>query len=226
MSHSQGDKDNINEAVPWIQEETQEKIDAMLSPRVFKTHDRWDWILKGDKIKYIYCYRNPKDVCCSFYNHMKRVFVGHYRYTGTFSEYFTDVFIKRNAAEQGWYFDHVAGWLEQKGNPNILFLTYEDMVEDLKREVLKIVEFLGLQCSDEQIDNVVSSGMFDSMSKNPTVNYSWRDGIAKDPNSKFIRKGKVGSWQDELTKEQSEQIDQLTKDLLEIPFGIRIRDTL
>jgi len=226
LSHSQGDKDNINEAVPWIQEETQEKIDAMLSPRVFKTHDRWDWILKGDKIKYIYCYRNPKDVCCSFYNHMKRVFVGHYRYTGTFSEYFTDVFIKRNAAEQGWYFDHVAGWLEQKGNPNILFLTYEDMVEDLKREVLKIVQFLGLQCSDEKIDNVVSSGMFDSMSKNPTVNYSWRDGIAKDPNSKFIRKGKVGSWQDELTKEQSEQIDQLTKDLLEIPFGIRIRDTL
>ena len=157
---------------------------------------------------------------------MKRVFVGHYGYTGTISEFFSDVFIKRNASEQGWYFDHVAGWLEQKENPNILFLTYEDMVEDLKREVLKIVEFLGLQCSDEKIDNVVSSGMFDSMSKNPTVNYSWRDGDKKDPNSKFIRKGKVGSWQDELTDDQSKQIDQLTKELLEIPYGIKIRDIL
>ena len=51
------------------------------------------------------------------------------------------------------------------------------MVEDLKREVLKIVEFLGLQCSDEKVDNVVGGSMFDAMSKNPTVNYSWRDGL-------------------------------------------------
>ena len=100
------------------------------------------------------------------------------------------------------------------------------MVEDLKREVLKIAQFLDIECSDEKIESVVSSSMFDSMSKNPNVNYSWRDGAVTDPNSKFIRKGKVGSWQDELTKEQSEQVDHLTKDLLEIPFGIKIRDTL
>ena len=216
----------INDAVPWIQEVSQDKIDALLSPRIFKTHDRWDWIPKSDKVKYIYCYRNPKDVCCSYYNHMKRVFVGHYGYSGTLSDFFSDVFIKPNTAEQGWYFDHVAGWLQQRGNPNILFLTYEDMVEDLKREVLKIVEFLGLECSEEKIDGVVSSSLFDSMSKNPKVNYSWRDGDKKDPDSKFIRKGKVGTWQDELTKEQSDQVDKLTRDRLEVPFGIKIRDTL
>ena len=40
LSNSQGEQANINEAVLWIQEASQEKIDSMVSPRIFKTHDR------------------------------------------------------------------------------------------------------------------------------------------------------------------------------------------
>ena len=46
----------------------------MRSPRIFKTHDLWEWVPKSEGVRYIYCYRNPKDVVCSYFNHMANVF--------------------------------------------------------------------------------------------------------------------------------------------------------
>ena len=198
----------------------------MKSPRIFKTHDKWSWIPKGDDVKYIYCYRNPKDVCCSYYNHMANVFKGHYDYNATFDEFYRDVFIKQGISEQGWYFDHLRDWLDQMGNPNILFIAFEDMVEDLSREILKLVDFLSVECSEEKLEGIFYSSLFDAMSKNDAVNYSWRNGTVKCPNSKFLNSGKVGSWKNKLSQAQSEEISKLTSELIEIPYGIRMRYTL
>ena len=99
-------------------------------------------------------------------------------------------------------------------------------MEDLKREVSRIAEFLKLDCSEEKIEKIVGSSMFDSMSKNGKVNYSWSDEAVKNPDAKFIRKGKVGAWADELTKEQSDKLDELCRDLIEVPYGIRIKFSL
>ena len=226
VSVLQGETSNINEACPWLEEETQAKVDDMKSPRIFKTHDKWEWVPKGEGVKYIYCYRNPKDVMCSYYNHMKNVFVGHYGYMGSMAEFYEDIFITPNRSENGFYFDHLACWFNQKDNPDILFVTFEDMVEDLKREISRISEFLKLDCGEEKIDRIVGSSMFDSMSKNAKCNYTWRDGDVKNPDAKFIRKGKVGGWVEELTKEQSDKMDELSRDLIEVPYGIKIRCSL
>ena len=146
--------------------------------------------------------------------------------TGTFAEFFDDIFMTPGRSEQGFYFDHLASWFAHLDNSSILFLNFEDMVEDLKREVTKVANFLKLDCGEEKIDAVVNSSTFASMTKNPNVNYSWRDGSKKNPGSRFLRKGKVGGWMDELTEEQSERLDKLCKERIEAPFGIKIRSTL
>eukprot|EP00116_Pleurobrachia_bachei_P003560 sb/3463822/ len=158
-------------------------------------------------LRYIFCYRNPKDVVCSYYNHMARVFIGHYCYTGTLDRFYKEVFSKPGISENGDYFDHLTGWLEQQHRENILFVTYEAMVEDLEREIKRIVGFLGLDCPADKISRITSSSMFSSMAVNPYVNYTWRDGSIKAAGSKFIRKGKVGSWKEELNEEYSKELD-------------------
>ena len=219
----QGEVEHINQSVPWLEEEEQSTIDAMKSPRILKTHDKWSWVPKGDCVRYIYCIRNPKDVCCSYYNHMSKVFIEHYNYQGTLNEFYHDVFIKPGKSEQGWYFDHLRDWLDQKGNPNIHFLFFEDMVEDLKREIQKLIGFLNVECSKDKLDRIVQSSKFDSMTTNNAVNYSWRNGSFKDSNSKFLKSGKVGTWTNHLSEVQSDEICKLAKELIEIPYGFKFR---
>ena len=224
MGRPQGDYEQINLAVPWLEEESQELIDALASPRIMKTHDKWRWIPKGEGVKYIYCYRNPKDVAVSYFNHMK-LFSGHYDYKGTFDEFVRDVFLAYNCSEQGYYFDHVAEWLAQRSNPNVLFLTFEDMVEDLNREVRRISSFLGVELQEDRLKEIVSSGLFSSMKNNQKVNYSWREGVSIEGKSTFIRKGKVGDWTNHLSQEHSDEIERLVEKHL-LPLGATVRYVL
>ena len=71
---------------PWIEHLEQEAIDSALSPRVFKTHLKWKWVPKSDGVKYIYCYRNPKDVVVSYFHHMK-MFGGAYKFEGDLNDF-------------------------------------------------------------------------------------------------------------------------------------------
>ena len=175
LDRPQGEYENINLAVPWLEEESQSFVDNLVSPRIFKTRDRWEWIPKGDGIKYIYCYRNPKDVVVSYYHHMK-MFDGHYGYEGSFDEFVSDICLKYNCVVGGCYFEQVAKWLYQKNNSNILYITYEDMTEDLKRETKRISQFLNVNLEDEKLELICNNSTFSAMQKNDKTNYSWREG--------------------------------------------------
>lgn len=225
LGRPQGDYTQINQVVPWLEEERAALCDSLASPRIFKTHDRWSWVPKGKGVKYVYCYRNPKDVVVSYYHHQK-MFSGHYEYEGcTISEFVQDVFLKYNCTEGGYYFDQVSEWLKLKGDPNIHFVTYEDMVEDLTREIKRLVKFLDVNLSEQRIEEISANGVFDSMKKDNRMNYSWREGSKIQGKSTFMRKGKVGDWVNHLTEEHSREIEALADKYL-VPLGAKIRYTL
>ncbi|KAH8028641.1 hypothetical protein HPB51_017859 [Rhipicephalus microplus] len=75
--------------------------------------------------KYIYVTRNPYDCAVSFYHFIKG---------------FTP-----KTVIYGDYFDHLLPWYLRRGDDNVLFLTYEQLKEDTKGQVLKIADFLGDQ---------------------------------------------------------------------------------
>lgn len=210
---------NIMFDIPWLEKESAETINKAISPRILKTHLKWRWVPKGDEVKYIYSYRNPKDVVTSYYHHTQWI-KAFYDFQGTFNDFVADVFLAENGSEFGTYFDHVAGWLGQKENKNILYVTYEDMSEDLAREVRRIAAFLGIELSDEKLDWIVNGSGFETMQKNNRTNYTWFPGT--DPNLKFIRKGKVGDWKSQMTAEHSEEIEERVNKTL-IPLGAKIR---
>lgn len=221
FDNPQGKQEHINLDIPWIELEDQEHVNKMMSPRIFKTHLKWRWVPKADGVKYIYCYRNPKDVAVSYHHHMQ-VFKSFYCLQGSFDDFVSNVFLANNAAENGSFFDHVAEWLEQKNNANILFLTYEDMSENFEREIRRIADFLDVELTDEKLSVISEKSSFGSMKGNDRVNYNWFNGTNKDPNTDFIRKGKVGDWINHLSEAQSKEIESLVESRL-IPLGANIR---
>ena len=223
LDEPQGHTEKIVDAVPWLQDCDINQVLEMKSPRVIKTHDLWRWVPKSDMLKFIFCYRNPKDVCCSYYHHIN-YFSNDYQYSVPFSQYFDDVFTTYNGAEYGSYFEFHKEWFEQLGNPQILFINYEDMVENLVREVKKIAQFLKVEICASKLETIVSSSTFKSMSQNKYCDYSWDRGAGK--NGKFLRKGKVGSWRDEMTQDQSFLVEKMAKEKLEDAFDIKFRYSL
>lgn len=45
--------------------------------------------------------------------------------------------------EFGNYWEHIESWYPHVGAPNVLLLTYEDMKEDISRELSRLGNFIG-----------------------------------------------------------------------------------
>ena len=164
--------------------------------------------------KFIYVARNPKDCCVSaFHFHSKEP---NTRYKGNFDQFF-HMFIS-GAILFGSYFDHVNEWynayVNQKSlNIQILWIYFEDLVNDLESQIIKISKFINNgnnYNSDDPSDMLNKDNIRDVYDKcqfNFMKNESKTAKIHLSP--MFFRKGKIGDWKNYMTKEQSDIIDNI-----------------
>ncbi|KAG0444931.1 hypothetical protein HPB47_013210 [Ixodes persulcatus] len=126
--------------MPFLEFQGADSVRDMARPGSIKTHMPFRFQPYSMGAKYIYTCRNPFDCCVSFFYHTKAM--PEYKFQdGTFDEFF-EMFIE-GKVDFGDYFDHVLSWYEHRNDPNVLFLTYEDLKEDTGTWVLKIADFLG-----------------------------------------------------------------------------------
>uniref|UniRef100_UPI00398F006F sulfotransferase 1B1-like n=1 Tax=Pristiophorus japonicus TaxID=55135 RepID=UPI00398F006F len=184
-----------------------ESLAAMPSPKVIKTHLPFQLLPKSfleQKCKIIYCARNAKDNLVSYYHFdlMNRL----QPHPGSWEEYFQS-YLRGNVSYGLWH-DHVKGWWENKDRHSILYLFYEDMKEDPRREILKMARFLGKDLPDAVIAGIVHHTSFQSMKDNPMSNYSNVPASIFDVSaSSFMRKGAVGDWKNYFTVAQDEAFE-------------------
>uniref|UniRef100_A0A3Q2Z440 Sulfotransferase n=1 Tax=Hippocampus comes TaxID=109280 RepID=A0A3Q2Z440_HIPCM len=109
----------------------------------------------------------------------------------------------------GYWHDHVKGFWEEQEKRDILYLFYEDMKENPRREVERIMKYLDLSLSDDDIGHIVELTTFKNMKENPMTNFSFfPPEIYNQSISKFMRKGEVGDWKNHFTPEQSAAFDE------------------
>lgn len=185
-----------------------EILESVPSPRVIKTHlpvplfpkSLWD-----KNVKLIYVARNPKDVAVSFY-HFDKMNQLHPD-PGTWEEY-VERFIQGNVGFGSWG-AHVRDWWNLRQQKNMLYVFYEDMLEDPSCEIRKVVKFLGKDFSEEVVERICQHTSFKAMKENPLTNYTSLSSTIMDQSiSPFMRKGICGDWKNHFTVAQSERLDE------------------
>mmetsp|Transcript_7545 Transcript_7545/g.11364 ORF Transcript_7545/g.11364 Transcript_7545/m.11364 type:complete len:317 (-) Transcript_7545:9-959(-) len=148
------DFDEITAVVPWdvAALDCGQDLDAdqVANPRIFKSHCTYESIAKG--AKYIYVARNPQAVIMSFYQFI----IPYYQLSLSdipFRDFVNDFFLK-NGSNYGSIFTHFVGWWQRREEKDVLFLFFEDLVEDLPTCVEKIGKFMGIEV-DEELKKVV-----------------------------------------------------------------------
>lgn len=213
-----------------------------LPVRIFSTYQtpRRDTMTKEGK--YVYLARNPWDVCVSFFHMTTNL--SQYRFQdGTFDDFF-EAFIEGDCAGHGSYFNHVASGYALRNEPNVFFLTYEQLMADTRGTVLRLARFLGdkyareLEQDDGMLQMLLDRCTADSMRPLLVIDLGgnsnhqeWEDTMRRvDSSCKeghggdrkkycLVREAKVGSWKEYFSPEQLRRLEaKLTEEEKTSPF--------
>ncbi|TRY59426.1 hypothetical protein DNTS_001144 [Danionella cerebrum] len=186
--------------VPWLEEtRAAALLDKMSSPRAIVSHMPYHFMpatFFKSKAKVIYIARNPKDVAVSsFHFHKMANFLAD---PGTFEDFIDGFLFGKNVF--GKWTDHVKSWRNPELGDRILYITYEEMLEDLQSVLSRMLTFLGREISAEALDHVVSIGTFKNMKNNKMSNYSLvPEDLMDKKKTQFLRKGVSGDWKNHFS---------------------------
>jgi len=160
-----------------------------------------------DICKIIYVVRNPKDTVVSYYHH-NLLFKGLYEFKGDFKT-FAELFMA-NTLPWCPYWENLKQAWSRRHHPNMCFIVYEDMKEDLPGVVRKVSTFMEKPLSEQQVTDLCEHLSFSSMGKNDKVNREvFRDVIMHEDKQakKFMRKGQIGDWKNYFDDDLNRRFD-------------------
>ena len=196
--------------------------------RCFKTHFWYPSCPKG--AKYIVIYREPCAASFSFFNFFK----GWFFQPGEVSlhEFVRDFLLHDGVAklkdEPTSYFAHLLSWWEHRNDPNVLFLFYEDMKDDLESVVRMVAEFIGIK-DEEKIKKAVEMSSFKFMKENDSKFADKRlhrmrnkiVGVPEDTMSSKFGAGSATKGREVMDEETREMIQEKWREVVGKEIGFQ-----
>jgi hypothetical protein len=97
-----------------------------------------------------------------------------------------------------------------------MLVKYEDLQADTRNELVRVIDFLGGQVSEEQLEETILFARFDNMKKMEVEGqfqdeHAYRLSLVSndEPNSSKVRKGKIGGYLQELSQEDIEYCNHI-----------------
>jgi hypothetical protein len=184
---------------PYFFGEPSDAFDSLPDPRFFRAHS----MLEPAFPKVVYIIRDPRDSLVSHY-HYQRLNSPPFDYS--LREFLTGY--------DHWpchWDDHVSGWLEPRRS-SLLLLRYEEMRADPHAALKQTLELGGLDVAAETIERAVQASTFEEMR-----GVEERFGLKRPAGGgeRFVRRGVVGGWRDELAPEDVAEVERRYGDVME-----------
>jgi hypothetical protein len=227
------DFDEINAVTPWIEiaYDVGWDLDAdqVAEPRLFKSHRSWETIPKG--ARYLYSFRRAEDAIVSLY----RFFEGWMFEPGNISlEDFVPWNWPRDEVATMGYWQHIASWWEQRDNPDVLLLCYEDMQADLPGTIRRIARFMGITLDDDLFDIVLRQSSREYMlahkdqfdERHIRAKGEKRAGLPPPIDSAKVTAGVSNETRYQLSAALKQELDEIWREQITPRFGLETYDDL
>jgi len=160
----------------------------------FNKHFFWKKLkFRGKKI--VFLIRDPRDTVVSYY--YQKTYRIRQKNQKNISEF---------VREKNYGIEHIINFLnkwirelKKKDKNSWIIIKYEDLKADTFREVKKILDFWGIKIEDDIIKQAIEQSSFAKMKEKEK---------SANPNSHKARKGKIGGYREELSKEDIKFIEE------------------
>jgi hypothetical protein len=222
------DFEEISFVVPFIEMANDLEMDLeapqVASPRAFKTHLPWSAVPKGGK--YICVVRDPADALLSGYYFLNGWFFE--RDSLDVREFAEEMFVK-NPQRPDRYWPLLRAFWEHKDRDDVLFLCFEDMLQNHEKTVRRIAHFMNLAADDELIALATKQSTLEFMRRYPSQFDDHqagelmfrRFGLPKGESTTKVRTGRVGDGAQAVPRDVLARLNEIWREEIERPLGIR-----
>ncbi len=200
------------------------QLEAQTHRRFIKTHLPLSALVFSPSARYIYVGRDVRDVVWSLYNHVAN-FTDQAldrfnappdlgppveRPRGDERQFYHDFLEGPDAAQgsSGSFWEHVQGWWDIRGLPNVMLVHFANLKADLPGEISRIARFLDIPIDEAALPRIVEHCGFDYMQQ-AAASTQMLDIVFKDGAKTFFNKGTNGRWKDVLTAKEIARADEV-----------------
>ncbi|XP_008777580.1 flavonol sulfotransferase-like [Phoenix dactylifera] len=200
------------------------KLEALPSPRVLATHMPYSLLpdsITSSGCRIIYICRDPKDAIVSLWHFAEKASAEKGREGFPFDRFFEMACEGKFPYSPIW--DHsLEYWKESLRRPEkVLFLKYEEMLEEPAANVKRLAEFLGCPFSEDEekggvVEEIITLCSFEKLkSMEANKKGSQEAAVYKVSNASFFRKGGTGDWRNYGSPEMAQKLDEIVLEKLE-----------
>lgn len=210
----------VSEISPWLDLRVPPKevklayIEAQTHRRFVKTHLPVDALVFSKKAKYIYIGRDGRDVLSSMYNHHVtandtwydalnntpgRVGPAIGKPPTSIIQYY-HAWLNDNGYPWWPFWENVRSWWTIRNLPNVCFVHYTNLKNNMPGEIRRIAEFLTIPIDEEKWKAILLHCSFDYMKENATKSAPLGGAFWEGGAQSFIHKGTNGRWRNILQK--------------------------
>lgn len=221
----------LGQLSPWMDrrlsplDEAMNRLEAQTHRRSIKTHLPLDALPFFPQVRYVVVGRDARDVFMSLWNHYRAYTPEFYRLLNESpgrvgdslplcpkeARLFWYLWITRGWFEwesEGYPFwsnmRHVQSWWDFRHLPNVLFVHFNDLLSDLRGEVLRVADFLDIEVPEDALPSVLNAVTFTTMKANAERIWPNLEKFMEGGAQTFFYKGTNGRWKGVLTADDLE----------------------
>ena len=215
-------------------------LEAQTHRRYIKSHLPFDALPVWDSVKYIHVGRDPRDQALSWKNHEEgfrpeiRAEVGAKAMAlaaemgaapsgpppaspedphAYLLQWLDGLEASLDGPDAGasTYFGFEASYWEERRRPNLLFVHYDDLQQDLAGEMRRISDFLEIATPDSLMPTLVGAARFASMKQQGDALFPELRTMFDRGADRFINQGRSGRWRDHLSPAEAQRYEAILR---------------